>query len=73
MKNINQVTAFMYYIYNRWDLNEARFLFGNELGIHIFNKFNNVDSLEFYGALDKECRNKLVRRAIELYEKESNW
>lgn len=77
IEKINQVTCFMYYMCNKWDMDEARFLFGKELGEHIFDKYLKVaserDTLAFYGELDNVCRNTIVRRAIELYKKESEW
>lgn len=34
----NEVTKFMWYMCNRWNLDEARFLFGDNLGAHIYQK-----------------------------------
>lgn len=68
MKNENEVTRFMLYICNRYNLTESKRVFGDNLGVHIYNKRWEIrDILMWYGALDKECRQKLVDRANELY------
>ena len=69
----NEVTKFMWYMYNRWGLEEAVRLFGENLGLHIFNKKINMhdkgyDILYWYGDLDETCRQKLVDRANEIYK-----
>ena len=67
---MKEVENFMYYIFNRWSEGEARFLFGEHLGTHIFNKWLEIrDGLRFFGYLDKECREKLVNRANQIYNK----
>lgn len=64
----NEVTNFMYYIYNRWNLSEARAIFGKDLGSHIYDKYTNrTEVLLWYSELDKECKQKLVDRANEIY------
>lgn len=69
----NPVECFMYYMYNRWCINEAHLLFGKSLGDHIYAKwtekteYSNDQNMSWYGDLDKTCRNKLYERAIELY------
>ena len=72
---VNQVTAFMLYIYNRWNIQEARDLFGNNLGEHIFSKYLHnrkvLGELFWYSELDTDCRRKIVERAVEIYGKES--
>ena len=71
MAKNNPVECFMYYICNEWGLEEAHRLFGKQLGDHIFGKWLDIrsqyDTTDFYGALDKECRDKIYERAIELY------
>lgn len=65
----NEVTNFMYYVYNKWNEYEAKKLFGDDLGQHIFNKwvyYRNND-LRWYAELDNVCRQKLVDRANEIY------
>jgi hypothetical protein len=73
-KQVNQVTAFMLYIYNRWGIQEAKLVFGDNLGEHIFDKYlhhrNGLGELFWYSELDNACRRKLVERAIEFYDKE---
>ena len=70
MKN-NEVTNFMFYIYNKWSINEAHLLFGKNLGDHIFGKWieHRGDQLYWYAELDEGCRQKIVDRANELYNK----
>ena len=72
---VNQVTAFMLYIYNKWCIGESKKVFGNNLGEHIFTKYlhhrNGNGELFWYSELDNVCRRKLVVRAIEFYGKES--
>lgn len=74
MKN-SEVENFMYYMYNKWCLNEARYLFGERLGDHIFNKwvgkreYSHDQTMSWFGDLDKKCRQKIVDRANELYNK----
>lgn len=67
----NEVTNFMYYIYNKWGITEAKHLFGESLGEHIFNKYLNYmpHVLEWYAELDSESKQKLVDRANEMYNK----
>lgn len=71
----NEVENFMYYMYNKWCLSEARYLFGEMLGDHIFNKwtckveYSHDQTMSWFGDLDKECRQKVVDRANELYKK----
>lgn len=74
---VNQVTAFMLYMYNKWSENEARSLFGENLGEHIYGKYSyykekNMGTLFWYSELDCTRRRQLVARAIELYGKESS-
>lgn len=65
---MNEVTKFMYYIFNRWNPEEACAVFGNDLGKHIWEKWTRkADFLIWYSELDKDCRQKLVDRANEIY------
>ena len=74
MKN-NEVTNFMFYIYNKWSKEESVRLFGNDLGNHIFNQwvgkheYSNDITMSWYADLDNGCRRKIVDRANELYNK----
>lgn len=74
MARYNPVECFMYYMYNKWDLAESRHVFGQDLGTYIFGKWVETtsyhDNLYWYGELDKECRNKLFERAMELYSQQ---
>lgn len=74
-KGHNLVTYFMWYMMNKWCLDESKHVYGDNLGEHIWGKWNDVvrfgdgDQLRFYGNLDTVCRNKLVARALEFYNK----
>ena len=69
----NEVTNFMYYMYNRWCIEESKMLFGENLGQHVFDKWvgkgehTNDQTMSWYGELDTGLQNKLVARANELY------
>lgn len=69
----NVVTYFMWYIYNKYNEEESERLFGN-MGGYIFRKLiehgGRSCGLSWYADLDKECRQRLVDRAIELYDGE---
>ena len=72
MANYNDVECFMYYMYNRWCLDESVSLFGERLGNHIFDKWvhksaTHDQTMSWYGDLDKTCRDKLYARAKEIY------
>lgn len=70
---INEVTAFMHYMFNKWNKSECLTLFGKDLGQHIWNKWNeeksfgSFDRLRWYASLDNECRQKLVDHANSTY------
>ena len=65
---MNEVTNFMYYCFNRWSLDEACAIFGNDHGNHIWEKWTGkFDSLIWYSELDDDCKQKLVDRANEIY------
>lgn len=71
MAKYNDVECFMYYMCNKWGLDEAKSLFGDNLGEHIYNKWLGYsDSLTWYGSIDKECRGKIYNRALEIYGRE---
>ena len=66
----NQVTNFMYYMYNKWSLDESIRVFGEDLGDHIYCKWlNRQDNLQWYGELDNNCKQKLVDVADKIYNK----
>lgn len=70
----NEVTRFMWYMFNKWCKNEAIRIFGENLGNHIWDKWSEIirfgcgDNLYFYAQLDNDCRQKLVDRANEVYK-----
>ena len=67
---MKDIENFMYYMFNRWTLEEAKFVFGDNLGTHIYGKWQEVDdTLIWFGWLDKECRHKIADRANEIYNK----
>lgn len=68
---MNEVTNFMYYMFNRWCPDECVALFGKDLGEHIWKKYEEVgsDKLYWYAELDDKCKQKLVDRANEIYRK----
>lgn len=70
MKKINEVTKFMFYMFNVWNESESIKLFGEDLGRHIFSKWVGCrpDDLRWYGSLDDECRTKIVNAANEYYK-----
>lgn len=71
----NLVTYFMWYMYNKWNAAEAKIIFGEILGNHIYKKWIDIvrygdgDQLRFYANLDIVSRNKLVERALYYYDK----
>lgn len=70
---MNEVTKFMWYMYNKWTRDEAVNLFGEDLGLHIWNKYLEIYdttadyNLAWYSELDNECRQTIVNRANEIY------
>lgn len=66
----NEVTKFMWYMFNVWNEIEAKRLFGENLGMHIYKKWqdNRRDSLYWYALLDNDCRKTLVDRSNEYYK-----
>lgn len=72
----NQVTAFMLYMYNAWNDKEAVNLFGNDLGMHLYNKWahyreKGLGDLFWYSELDGTRRKEIIQRAINLYGDEA--
>lgn len=65
---MNQVSKFMYYIFNRWCIDEAIHVFGEDLGKHLFSKWCVMENdLMWYSQLDGTNREKIVARACECY------
>ena len=66
---MNEVTAFMFYMYNKWNIEESIKVFGQNLGEHIYRKWQRAwedehdSNLWFYSQLDSACRSLLVERA----------
>lgn len=72
MKKNNEVENFMLYMFNKWCIGEAKKVFGNNLGEHIFSKWEDYGAgreLLWYSELDTRCRQRLVDRANEIYNK----
>ena len=70
-KKNNEVTCFMWYMYNKWNRHEAVLVFGS-LGDHIYNKWvhcrtTELGDLYWYSELDENCRQKIVDRANAIY------
>ena len=64
------VENFMYYMYNKWDEQEAHEVFGNLMGKHLWNKWCSAhDELIWFAYLDDENRTKIIERANEVYNK----
>ena len=68
----NEVTNFMYYVFNDWNKEEAELLFGQNLGQHIYGKWvycreRRLGDLWWYSELDNDCRQKIVDRANQLH------
>lgn len=70
---MKSVRNYMWYMYNKWNHQEAIRIFGENLGNHIFDKWvsyaENVRdyTMMFFADLDNECRTKIVERANEIY------
>lgn len=66
---MEEIEDFMYYMFCRWNFAEARKLFGDSLGEHIYNKWTeSADTLRWFGDLDKKSRKTIVDRAREIYK-----
>lgn len=70
----NEVTRFMWYMFNKWNEDEALRVFGFDLGKHIWAKWEvaNLEyhdpSLSWYADLDEKCRSIIIKRANEIYK-----
>lgn len=67
---INQVSCFLYYMFNAWSLSEAITIFGNNLGRHVYDQYQRRlgNTMIWYADLDTECRDKLVNRAVHCFD-----
>ena len=66
----NDVSSFFYYMWNSWNKNECDEVF-DEMSDYIWDEWAinchyNID--DFYASIDKECQDKLVNRAISMYD-----
>lgn len=70
----NQVSSFLYYMFNAWSLGEAITVFGNTLGHHVYDKYIRYQGniMVWYSELDSECRDKIVKRAIHCFDSQGN-
>jgi hypothetical protein len=69
MERNNDVSSFMYYVEMKYSLKESIYIFGEDLGHHIFGKYLKATTpLKWYAELDRGCRDKLVERAIDCYD-----
>lgn len=62
----------MLYMFNRWCLSEAKLIFGETLGNHIYGKYrdgrrNGRDYMDWFADIDDTCKDKLVERAMDVY------
>ena len=73
----NNVTSFFFYMWNKWCEEECRLVFGNgdfwphfwKKWCHFCDKTNSRDAVAgFYAELSDTNRDKLVARALELYD-----
>lgn len=70
---MNEVSVFMYYMFNYWSFSEAQTVFGVDLGCHLWNKWlesfdlSNDHTMYWYAELDNECKQKVVERSKALY------
>lgn len=70
----NETLSVAIYLYNKWQIIEAKELFGEWMGEHIYNKWCDYDKdmLKFVCELDKESLDKLIARACSLYNGRNN-
>lgn len=68
---MDEVKRFGFYLFNKWNRDESIYLFGKDLGVHIWDKWlERNDRLYWFMNLDNECKQKLVDRANEIYKDE---
>lgn len=64
------IESFMYYMYNDFTRDESIAVFGENLGVHLWGKFNNRrDELHWFCELDGENRDKIAARAVQWAER----
>ena len=73
----NDVTSFFYYMWNKWSKEECKVVFKDDYYPHFWNKWCEAyDTMKgprgaaelFYMMLSDTNRDKLVARALELYD-----
>ena len=76
----NETLSYMIYMANKWSPNEAKRVFGEDLGKHVWDKYEEYcESSGMYGAyarlvfeLSNDNLDLLLRRACELYDGRKN-
>lgn len=67
---MKDIMNFIYYMFNKWTYEESVRLFGLTLGKHIHMKRSGEkDTLRWFAELDQDSREKILKRANELYGK----
>lgn len=72
----NDATSLLFYMWNRWCLEECKIVFKGGDWNHFWNKWCGYNSEygrfgaveDFYASLTNDNRDKLVRRACEMYD-----
>jgi hypothetical protein len=72
----NKATSLLFYMWNRWCLEECKIVFKDGDWNHFWNKWCGYNSEygrfgaveDFYASLTNDNRDKLVRRACEMYD-----
>lgn len=72
----NDATSLMFYMWNRWCLEECKIVFKDGDWNHFWNKWCGYNSEygrfgaveDFYASLTNDNRDKLVKRACEMYD-----
>ena len=72
----NDATSLLFYMWNRWCLEECKIVFKDGDWNHFWNKWCGYNSEygrfgaveDFYASLTNDNRDKLVRRACEMYD-----
>ena len=77
IKQRDVVDYFMWYLFNYWNRCEAIRIYGENLGNHIYEKWetcriDGLDQLEWYANLDNQCREKLVTHAVMFMQEKKN-
>ena len=63
------VDLFFKYMYNVWDYYECVEIFGDDLGEHIWDKWDfHQDYLELWSGLDAHLQEQLIHRIMKAYD-----